>query len=44
MVWKIAGGIGITLLGLSLAGVLIAGDIIIGVLLIVAGVALLAGF
>jgi len=44
MVWKIAGGIGITLLGLSLAGVFSTVDIIIGVLLIVAGVALLAGF
>jgi len=44
MVWRIAGGIGIALLGLSLAGVFSAGDIIIGVLLIVAGIALLAGF
>jgi len=43
MVWKIAGGIGITLLGLSFVGFFGVGDTIIGVLLVIAGIALLAG-
>jgi len=43
MVYKIAGGIGLALLGASLAGHPLVSGVVTGLFLIVAGVALLAG-
>lgn len=43
MVYRIAGGIGITLLGLSMVGVTAIPSIITGIALLIGGIALLAG-
>lgn len=44
MVYKIAGGVGLTLLGLSMLGLTAVPQVLTGVLLLIAGIALLAGF
>lgn len=43
MVFRITGGIGLLLLGLQMVGVAAIPSLIIGVLLLVAGIALIAG-
>lgn len=43
-VWRIVGGIFITLLGLGLCGVHILPNLATGILGVIAGIALLAGF
>lgn len=44
MVYRIAGGIGLTLLALSMLGIVSFPDVITGVALLIGGIALLAGF
>lgn len=43
MVYRVTGGVGLLLLGLSTAGFLSVGSGLIGIVLIIAGIALLAG-